>query len=175
VAAERPTPSIAELDGAGEGWAHDVLGPLFEDAPRFLERLAGERPFGSWRELFVRAQEVALEMPEEEQVELLDAHPRIGAPPGTVSAMSYREQGYDREQQQAIEALARLNPVYEARFGFRYVIFVAGRPRAAIVPLLERALEADRDAELRRGLKDVVAIARDRAATLGWLATEAER
>jgi 2-oxo-4-hydroxy-4-carboxy-5-ureidoimidazoline decarboxylase len=114
-------------------------------------------------------------MPEEEQIELLDAHPRIGAPPGTVSAMSYREQGYDQEQQEAIEALARLNPRYEARFGFRYVIFVAGRPRSAIVPLLERALDADRGEELQRGLTDVVAIARDRAATMGWLAREADR
>jgi 2-oxo-4-hydroxy-4-carboxy--5-ureidoimidazoline (OHCU) decarboxylase len=175
VAAEQPVPSIAELDAAGDQWASDVLGPLFEDAPRFLERLADERPFGSWRELFARAGEVALAMPEEEQVELLDAHPRIGAPPGTVSAMSFREQGYEREQQEAIEALGRLNPEYEARFGFRYVIFVAGRPRSEIVPLLERALEADRDDELRRGLGDVVAIARDRAAKLGWLVREADR
>jgi 2-oxo-4-hydroxy-4-carboxy-5-ureidoimidazoline decarboxylase len=175
VAAERPSPSIGELDAAGDQWASDVLGPLFEHAPRFLARLAADRPFGSWRELFARADEVALAMPEEEQIELLDAHPRIGAPPNAVSAMSFREQGYDREQQDAIEALARLNPEYEARFGFRYVIFVAGRPRSEVVPLLERALEADRDDELRRGLEDVVAIARDRAARLGWLAREADR
>jgi 2-oxo-4-hydroxy-4-carboxy--5-ureidoimidazoline (OHCU) decarboxylase len=175
VAAERPAPSIAELDAAGDQWASDVLGPLFEDAPRFLARLAAERPFGSWRELFARADEVAIAMPEAEQVELLDAHPRIGAPPGTVSAWSYREQGYDLEQQQAIEALERLNPEYEARFGFRYVIFVAGRPRSEIVPLLERALGADRADELHRGLRDVVAIARDRAAKMGWLAREADR
>jgi 2-oxo-4-hydroxy-4-carboxy--5-ureidoimidazoline (OHCU) decarboxylase len=44
-------------------------------------------------------------------------------------------------------------------------VFVAGRPRAALVPVLEAALEADRAAELRRALIDVVAIARDRAAT----------
>jgi 2-oxo-4-hydroxy-4-carboxy-5-ureidoimidazoline decarboxylase len=89
--------------------------------------------------------------------------------------MSYREQGYDREQQDAIETLARLNPEYEARFGFRYVIFVAGRSRSEIVPLLERALEADRGDELRRGLRDVIAIARDRAAKMGWLVRETDR
>ena len=36
-------------------------------------------------------------MPEAEQIELIDAHPRLGAPPATVSAASYREQGYDRD------------------------------------------------------------------------------
>src|SRR5262245_45613945 len=149
VAAERPIPSIAELDAAGDQWASDVLGPLFEDAPRFLARMAADRPFGSWQELFTSAAATALAMPEDEQIELLDAHPRIGAPPASVSAMSFREQGYDKEQQEAIEALARLNPEYETRFGFRYVIYVAGRPRSEIVPIMERAMRADRDDELR--------------------------
>jgi 2-oxo-4-hydroxy-4-carboxy-5-ureidoimidazoline decarboxylase len=101
------------------------------------------------------------------QTELLDAHPRIGAPPASVSAMSYREQGYDQEQQDAIEALGPLNDAYEQRFGFRYVVFVAGRPRSEIVPLLRAALEADPDEERGRGLADVVAIARARAKDLG--------
>ncbi len=42
------------------------------------------------------------------------------------------------------------------------MVFVAGRPRADIIPILEHALRADRDEELRRGLDDVVLIARDR-------------
>ena len=87
--------------------------------------------------MFAAAERIALSAPDAVQVELLAAHPRIGAPPVTVSSLSYREQGYDREQQEAIAALGPLNDAYEARFGFRYVIFVAGRPRSAIVPLLE--------------------------------------
>jgi hypothetical protein len=39
---------------------------------------------------------------------------------------------------------------------------VAGRPKADIIPILERALHADRDEELRRGLDDVVLIASER-------------
>jgi 2-oxo-4-hydroxy-4-carboxy--5-ureidoimidazoline (OHCU) decarboxylase len=144
-----------------------AVGPLFEDAPGYLALLAAERPFGAWAALFERAEAVALAAPESVRLELLAAHPRIGAPPGSVSTLSWQEQGYDREQQEAIAALGDLNDAYEARFGFRYVIFVAGRPRSAIVPLLERALEQDRDAEQARGLRDVVAIARARAATMG--------
>ena len=68
-----------------------------------------------------------------------------------------------------------MNDAYEARFGFRYVIFVAGRPRSAIVPLLERALAQGADAERDRGLRDVVAIARSRAAAMGMLQEEATR
>jgi 2-oxo-4-hydroxy-4-carboxy-5-ureidoimidazoline decarboxylase len=156
----------------------DLVAPLFERAPRFIARLAERRPYGSWENLFMTAFATAKEMPREEQLELIDAHPRIGAPPGSVSALSFVEQGYDREEasieaeaerQRTSTELSRLNDAYEARFGFRYVIFVAGRRRAAIVPLLEAALHADAEDERERALEDVVAIARDRAIAGGLL------
>jgi 2-oxo-4-hydroxy-4-carboxy-5-ureidoimidazoline decarboxylase len=115
--------------------------------------------------------ELAHAMPGDEQVELVDAHPRLGAPPGSVSALSFREQGYDAESAgAAAEAermrvaaeLARLNEAYERRFGFRYCVFVAGRPRAALLPEMNAALLADRDAELHRALDAVIDIAADR-------------
>lgn len=143
-----------------------AVGPLFEGAPRFLARLAAARPFGSADEMFRRAAEIARAMPEGEQIELIDAHPRLGAPPSSVSALSHREQGYDRETEAAIAELARLNEAYERRFGFRYCVFVDGRSRPDLVPGLEGALAGDRAAEIERALDDVVAIARDRQ---GWL------
>ena len=154
---------VAALDAAPEEAFVATMAPLFEGAPRFLRRLAAARPFGSAESLFARAEDIALAMPEDEQIELIDAHPRLGAPPASVSAFSHREQGYDRETTEAIEALERLNAEYERRFGFRFCVFVAGRPRSELVPVLEAALAADRGAELRRALRDVVAIARDRA------------
>jgi 2-oxo-4-hydroxy-4-carboxy--5-ureidoimidazoline (OHCU) decarboxylase len=153
-----------------------AMAPLFEGAPRFLSRLAAARPFGTVERLFERALEIALAMPEDEQRELIDAHPRLGAPPGSVSPLSYVEQGYDgdvaesaaeSERLHVAAELDRLNEAYEARFGFRYCVFVAGRPRAALLPDFEAALLADRDAERRRGLGEVVAIARARYRSLG--------
>jgi 2-oxo-4-hydroxy-4-carboxy-5-ureidoimidazoline decarboxylase len=156
---------VAQLDGLPRDRFVAAVSPLFEGAPRFLARLAAVRPFRDETTLFARAEAIALSMPEDEQIELIDAHPRLGAPPASVSGLSYREQGYDRETTDAVAELERLNTRYEERFGFRFAVFVAGRPRAALVPVLEAALEADRAAELRRALIDVVAIARDRAAT----------
>ncbi|HUR16467.1 MAG TPA: 2-oxo-4-hydroxy-4-carboxy-5-ureidoimidazoline decarboxylase [Candidatus Limnocylindrales bacterium] len=141
----------------------NLLAALFEGAPRFVARLAqadGE-PIEAVLE---RADDIAQSMPEEEQVELLNAHPRIGALPSTVSAMSYKEQGYDRDPGTVglQERLDHLNEEYERRFGFRFVVFVAGRPRSAIADVMESRMSASRDEELARGLSDVVAIARDR-------------
>lgn len=166
----QPFPRIEDLDVLPAEAAAFVLRELFEDAPRFLARLAEERPFGDDAGLVAGARELARGIPEEEQVELLDAHPRIGADPATVSALSHAEQGYDEDAPPAepwvAEELEYLNDAYERIFGFRFVIFVAGRPRSAIVPILEASLRDERISELRRGLDDVVYIAADRLAKL---------
>ena len=170
-----PGLDIDELDVIAPGAFASRVAPLFEGARGFLGRLAMARPFGTSDAMFATARTIAHAMPEDEQVELIDAHPRLGAPPGSVSALSYVEQGYAAEAAQAAadaEAarvaaeLARLNTTYEERFGFRYCVFVAGRPRAALLPEMEAALGEDRQAEIRRALDAVVDIARARYATL---------
>ncbi len=146
-----------------------TLAALFEGAPRFLARLQAAGPFEDDEARFAAARRIAHEMPEAEQLELIDAHPRLGAPPGSVSAMSYTEQGYDRGTGTPVDVAAeleRLNDAYEARFGFRYCVFVAGRPREALLPGMAAALEAGRDAEIHRALDAVVDIAIDRRAKL---------
>jgi 2-oxo-4-hydroxy-4-carboxy--5-ureidoimidazoline (OHCU) decarboxylase len=161
----------SELDRLPRDDFIDRMAPLFEGAPRFLSRLAGARPFGDDDALFARARAIAHAMPEADKLELIDAHPRLGAPPGSVSAHSYVEQGYDREaadthaesvRRRVVAELARLNATYEARFGFRYCVFVAGRSREALLPAIRDALDSDRETEIERALDAVVDIARDR-------------
>jgi 2-oxo-4-hydroxy-4-carboxy-5-ureidoimidazoline decarboxylase len=154
---------VAALDALPEDEFIATVAPWFEGAPRFLARLASARPFRDESTLFARARAIAMALPEDEQIELIDAHPRLGAPPRSVSAASFREQGYDRDTTAVIAELERLNDAYEARFGFRFCVFVNGRSRAELVPVLELALLADRAAEIRRALEDVVAIAEDRS------------
>ena len=167
--------AFPDLDRSPADAFADAMAPLFEGAPQFLARLATARPFGSPAQLFARARSIAHGMPEAEQVELIDAHPRLGAPPGSVSARSFVEQGYDRpdadaaaeaERNRLGQELSRLNAAYERQFGFRYCVFVAGRPRAALVHEMSQALQSDRASEIDRALDAVVDIAADRYATL---------
>ena len=186
---EAPSPadlSIDRLDVIAPGAFAAAVAPLFEGARLFLGRLAMARPFGSVEELFARAREIAHAMPLDEKIELIDAHPRLGAPPADVSALSFVEQGYQRDATEreaeaaAAEAerariateLDRLNAAYEARLGFRYCVFVAGRSRAELLPEMTAALDADRDDEIERALDAVIDIARDRYATLTAAAAE---
>ena len=163
-----PRLELAALNVASPRAFRAALGPLFEHAPRFLSRLAAERPFATWDDVFDVGRAISHVMPEAEQVELVNAHPRLGADPGSVSSMSFREQGYGRRTPvdgDVAAELERLNAAYEARFGFRYCVFVAGRPRAALLPGMRAALTRERADELERALDAVVDIARARLAT----------
>jgi len=174
---------ILELDAADESSFTTAVAPLFEGASGFLVRLAAARPFGTWPRLCVRARVIAHAMPAPEQIELINAHPRLGAPPASMSALSFQEQGHDREASAAAAAevageseierqsialeLDRLNAAYEARFGFRYCVLVAGRSREALLPDIAAALSAGRETELHRALDAVVDIAIARLESLG--------
>jgi len=128
----------------------DELAGLFEGRTRFVERLAGvEDPLG-------RAREIARELSDAEKKEVLDAHPAIGAKAG-LSARSAAEQGTDEAPE-----LDELNSAYEEKFGFRFVVFVDGRPKREIVPILRERLGRPREEELATALDQLVSIAEDR-------------
>jgi 2-oxo-4-hydroxy-4-carboxy--5-ureidoimidazoline (OHCU) decarboxylase len=150
-----------------------VLYTLFEGAPDFVARVE-RHSANTLGEALFWAEQLAATMPETDQIALINAHPRIGAKPSSVSAISYREQGFDHEAGTAdLQArLDALNEAYEAKFGFRFVVFVEGRPRSEIADLMEARMSAGRQEELERALSDVFAIARDRLEKLAPMAQE---
>ena len=99
-----------------------------------------------------RAEDVALSLDDREQAAALAAHPRIGEP-------SPEQHGGEPA---IITELAYLNQVYEEKFGFRFVVFAAGRPRAELLQVLRERLERSREEELETGIRELVAIAKDR-------------
>ena len=143
-----------------------AVAPLFEGAPAYVRRLADARPFETEEGLFDAARGVAREMPRAGAGRAAERPPTDRRRSRDRVDPVRAEQGYDAEagpdESWIADELTALNEAYEGLFGFRFVVFVAGRPRADIIPILEHALRADRDEELRRALDDVVLIARDR-------------
>ncbi len=132
----------------------EELAELFEGRTRFVERLAHER------DPLVRARTLVHELPADEKREALDAHPAIGQRTG-LSARSAAEQGTDADPDVLAE-LARLNAEYEARHGFRFCVFVNGRPKREILDVLRARVDNPTDAELETALDELVSIAEDR-------------
>lgn len=134
------------------------LAELFEGRTRLVERLAEiADPLG-------RADEIAASLDDAEKIEALAAHPAIGQRSG-LSPRSAGEQGADSDPV-VLSDLAYLNQVYEEKFGFRFVVFVNGRPKAEILDVLRDRIESTREEELDTGCRELVAIARDR-----WIRT----
>lgn len=114
----------------------------------------------------------------EEKLKVIEAHPRIGAPKKTLSALSYQEQGYTKaaaattsasvastteEEKVVMDRLAALNAEYEKKYGFPFVVFVAGRSKREIIPVMEERIKnGTRDGELTTGLTAMMLIAADR-------------
>jgi 2-oxo-4-hydroxy-4-carboxy-5-ureidoimidazoline decarboxylase len=99
-----------------------------------------------------RAEEIAATLSDEIKVEALAAHPRIGEP-------SPEQHGGNPA---VLTELAYLNQVYEEKFGFRFVVFVAGRSREELLEILRERLANTREEELDTGIRELVAIAQDR-------------
>ncbi len=132
----------------------EELAELFEGRTTLVERLAEiDGPLE-------HAAGVIGGLTEAEKLEALAAHPAIGQRTG-LSARSAAEQGSD-DDPEVLAELAELNEAYERKFGFRFVVFVNGRPRREIVPVLHERLERPRDEELDTAMAELVAIATDR-------------
>jgi 2-oxo-4-hydroxy-4-carboxy-5-ureidoimidazoline decarboxylase len=131
----------------------EELAELFEGHTRLVELLAElDDPLG-------RADEVVASLTEDEKIEALSAHPAIGA--RTLSARSAAEQGESADPV-VLSDLAYLNQVYEEKFGFRFVVFVAGRSKRDILEVLRERIGRTRAEELDTACGELVAIARDR-------------
>ena len=136
----------------------DELAELFEGRTRFVELLADlDDPLR-------RAEGLLVSIGYEDKLEALNAHPAIGRRTG-LSARSAAEQGADADAP-VLDELDRLNVAYEERFGFRFVVFVNGRPKAEVLEVLRQRIENTRADELDTACRELVAIAKDR-----WIRT----
>ncbi|KAG9324435.1 hypothetical protein KVV02_004455 [Mortierella alpina] len=155
---------------------------LFEPAPPIVKHLYSKRPYASYSALIDETSHLLTNvdqfLTEQEQLDVINAHPRIGAAKANLSALSLIEQGYtpedaakkvdatatpsqDDEVTQA--TLKRLNQEYEDKYGFKFVVFVNGRPRNVIIPVMEDRIEnSTQEEEKKIALRDMVLIARDR-------------
>jgi 2-oxo-4-hydroxy-4-carboxy--5-ureidoimidazoline (OHCU) decarboxylase len=143
------------------------LESVFERSPTLVERLARRVANDDSAENIVEKARVIIDgLPEKDQIAILDAHPRIGAPLSTLSEPSRREQGAEAEAS-VLRELMTLQAQYERAFGFRFVVFVAGRSKEQLLPVLRERMTRSRGSELRTGIDEFLAISLDRLRTRG--------
>jgi 2-oxo-4-hydroxy-4-carboxy--5-ureidoimidazoline (OHCU) decarboxylase len=142
-----------------------AIKPLFGDSPWLAGKLAG-RSFSRWADLIEVTEALLGKATDTQKAEVLRSHPRLGAPQEELrkrSEASWREQGAGRDPGGRVqEELSDANRRYEARFGFPFVDWVAGRPLEVMILVIESRLTSNPSSELSRGCQAVIDIARDR-------------
>ena len=104
---------------------------------------------------------------DEEWLEAMKAHPRIGETGGDAPSTSAREQGAAMQAPAAtLGELAAENRRYEARFGHVFLIFASGRTADEILAELRRRMRNDPAAELEEAKRELRKIAELRLANL---------
>ena len=97
---------------------------------------------------------------DQEWLEAMKAHPRIGERGGDAPASSTREQSRAMEGSTAtLTALAAENRQYEDRFGHVFLIFASGRTAGEILAELRRRMKNDPAAELEEAKGELRKIA----------------
>lgn len=129
------------------------LSLLFESSPILLEKLIPQvmkhladpttpQP-SSYTDILGIAIKILSTWPALDRAEFIAGHPRIGEV-GNLSKLSAQEQAAAATPPHILRRLDHLNACYEHAFpGLRYIIFVNGRTRADIVPLIEETLRLE--------------------------------
>lgn len=167
-------PPILDVSSLPQEEQKAMLDVLFESSPAIHELvlpILNDQPYASYTDLIsvIRPKLMALVSDPAQKETLhaiIGAHPRLGEKKETLSTLSAAEQkNLQDEGEETATKLRALNDEYEAKFpGLRYVVFVNGRSRPAIMDDMRWRIDrGDRVAEERMAIQAMCDIAVDRA------------
>jgi 2-oxo-4-hydroxy-4-carboxy-5-ureidoimidazoline decarboxylase len=124
-------------------------------ARRWAAAMVAARPFHNSTELSEAADRAWKTMEEADWMEAFVCHPRIGE--CKASHATAKSAAWSRQEQTSVAnaedgilgRLAEGNALYEARYGFTYIVCATGKSADEMLAILERRLKSDRATELR--------------------------
>lgn len=145
---------LHEWNEANELSAHSIMLACC-GAQRWARSMVRQRPISDEAALHELADRTWHTMNEADWMEAFACHPRIGH--RTDAHASSQSAAWSLQEQSAAQSapdsvltrLAEGNSLYEARFGFTYIVCASGRSAEEMLSILERRLAADRASELR--------------------------
>jgi len=167
-------PTMSEFNSMEKNDFMQVVHLLFETAPPLANSLFNHRPYESFSELITKTEHIIPTLSHQDRHMVINAHPRIGAAKTHLSSLSLAEQGYEKkeitnnsleqnEEESVNSQLKRLNDLYESKYGFKFIVFVNGRSRKDIIPVLEQRIQTGTaESEMELGFKEMINIAKDR-------------
>lgn len=157
--------TLPELSAASRAAFVQALDGIYEHSPWVAEQAWNARPFATLEDLSAALTAAVTAADRSAQLALIRAHPELAgrvAVRGELTELSQQEQqgvGLDRCSPEEFAQLTSLNEEYKAKFGFPFIIAVAGHTRAGIIDALERRLHNTADKEFEEDLRQIERIA----------------
>lgn len=147
--------TVAELNALPAARARDELRRCCGSS-RWVEEMERRRPFSDRDAVLASSEAVWAGCGPDDWLEAFSHHPRIGgkdalrAKFASTSAWARGEQaGAASADERTLEALARGNAAYEARFGHLFIVCATGKTAGEMLALLESRLGNEPAAERR--------------------------
>ena len=152
---------LAELNSLDSRGFVEAIGWVFEDSRWVAARTWASRPFSCLESLLSTMIAEVEAASEEEQLNLLRAHPDLGARVrvGTASAAEQAGAGLDSLTEDEFHRIRALNSAYRQKFGFPFLFAVKGSTKTDILRNLEQRMDQPPDVEYREALRQVYRIA----------------
>ena len=139
----------------------ETLGAIFEYSPWVASRAAASRPFDSRLDLLDAMRAVVRDAPIEDQLNLIRAHPPLGArgrKRQELTEASSREQrraGLDACSDDEFAELMRLNAAYVRKFEFPFILAVRGHDPESILASMRGRLDNTLEQERHTALTQI--------------------
>jgi len=122
---------------------------------RWAQGMAAARPFHSEEQLLAQADDVSSSLTDEDWLQAFRAHPKIGENKAA-AGQTQQEASWSAQEQSGIQAaatdtIARLasgNRVYEAKFGFIFIVCASGKSSDEMLSILNDRIKNDPQTEL---------------------------
>ena len=156
---------LAGLNGLSREQFAAALGTIFEHSPWVAECAWDARPFVDLSALHAAMCSCVEARDDAAKLALIRAHPQLAgkaALRGELTQSSQREQSAAGLDQCSPEELARITALgqeYEGRFGFPFILAVAGHSRQSIIEALSARTGNSRDDEIAEALRQIERIA----------------
>ena len=127
----------------------------------WARQMAESRPFAMLENLFRRADEIWFSLSTADRLEAFASHPKIGskkpAPIQQVRAASWsadEQSGMETAEMDVSERLAEANSLYEAKFGFIFIVCASGRSAEEMLSKCQSRLGNSLETELKTAAEE---------------------
>ncbi|WP_117168229.1 2-oxo-4-hydroxy-4-carboxy-5-ureidoimidazoline decarboxylase [Paraliobacillus sediminis] len=138
-----------------------MLGGIFENSPWVAKKVEVFRPFASLDQLYESMTEVVGNVPKQEKLELMRAHPNLGNRIKMSDASTKEQQGAGLQDlsEPELATFLKLNNDYMDKFGFPFIIAVKGMDKSLIYQTMEKRFLQSEEEEFEVALTEINKIA----------------